>query len=160
MCVCVESPTLTTVSLQLKEEVLSAHQQLRTLCGQLRQSQRQRRNSEDSLKGSTSSSDDDYTLNSVHVGLLNEAVLELKGLLHGFLRRGVSSGMASFDESFMKMESDLHKTNENCEKLSMSLKQNEIDLKRKDDEINQQLSKVLPLSSLHFITKKRFVIDQ
>ena len=41
----------------------------------------------------SSDSDDDFTLNSVHVvGRLNEVVLELKGLLHGMLRpqRGAS----------------------------------------------------------------------
>ena len=105
--------------MQLKEEVLSAQQQLKTLCGQLRQSQiagrdqRQRHASTEpgaaaaaaaaataadcaASVASCSSSDDDYTLNSVHVGRLNEVVLELKGLLHGMLRRGaVGSSLGS-----------------------------------------------------------------
>ena len=38
-----------------------------------------------------SSSEDDFTtVDSVHIGLLNDVVLELKGLLHGVLRRGTS----------------------------------------------------------------------
>ena len=107
--------------LQLKEEVLSAQQQLKTLCSQLRQSQfghgqqRQRHTSTEpggatatslapgagagdcaASVASCSSSDDDYTLNSVHAGRLNEVVLELKGLLHGMLRRGaVSASLGS-----------------------------------------------------------------
>merc|ERR1712061_661071 len=77
---------------QMKEEILSAQQQLRTLCGQLRQhDRRQRRNSSDSGHGGGpsssggcgdegSSSEDDFTtVDSVHIGLLN-----------GVLRRGTS----------------------------------------------------------------------
>ena len=48
---------------------------------------------------SCSSSDDDYTLNSVHVGRLNEVVLELKGLLHGMLRRGMQVNSAAANGS-------------------------------------------------------------
>lgn len=170
---------------QLKEEVLSAQQQLKTLCSQLRQSQcaangrdhqRQRHASTEpgaaagasaatasadcaASVASCSSSDDDYTLNSVHVGRLNEVVLELKGLLHGMLRRGMAVGslgsgssssgnysgncsLVEPDPAALKMEADLHRSNEQCEKLSMSLKQSEVDIKKRDDEINQQLSKL------------------
>jgi len=195
---------------QLKEEVLSAHQQLKMLCAQLRQNQQQtavaqqqqqqsrqrmHQSSESlhaaggagssetgdlvgelgggsgggtpisstscaaSTAGSTSSSSssdesDDYTLNSVRVGRLNQVVLELKGLLHGIMRRSATtagngngsvshscSGL-SMDESLLKMEVDLHRSTEHCEKLSLTLKQSEIDIKRKEEEINQQQSKL------------------
>jgi len=204
---------------QLKEEVVSAQQQLKTLCSQLRQSQHgssasaslrmprghaslnsaggeagsasavggQGATSSNSSSSnldpvsvncaasvaSSSDSDDDFTLNSVHVvGRLNEVVLELKGLLHGMLRpqRGasgnngamgamgavgsVASGSSSgnysgncsleptsgFDR--LKLEADLHRSTEQCEKLEMTLKQSHNDIKRKDDEINQQQSKL------------------
>ena len=148
--------------LQLKEEILSAHQQLKTLCGQLRQgSQRLRRNSTESLKGSTSS-EDDYTINSVHVGFLNDIVLELKGLVHGMLRRGMQNNnlpleVASCDENLLKMEADLHRTTENCEKLSITLRQNEMEIKRKDEEIADQQSRVRNVPLPRFF--RRLMID-
>jgi len=47
-----------------------------------------------------SSSDDDCTtVNSVHIGLLNDVVLELKGLLHGILRRGTAFPLSSSSNS-------------------------------------------------------------
>ena len=52
------------------------------------------------------------------------------------------------DPAALKMEADLHRSNEQCEKLSMSLKQSEVDIKKRDDEINQQLSKVIVFSNM------------
>merc|ERR1712001_899 len=40
------------------------------------------------------------------------------------------------------LEAELHKQSENCEKMSLSLKQGEVDLKRKDEEIIQQKNKL------------------
>ena len=47
----------------------------------------------------SSSEDDCTTVNSVHIGLLNDVVLELKGLLHGFLRRGTAFPLNSSSNS-------------------------------------------------------------
>ena len=44
--------------------------------------------------------------------------------------------------SILDLEAELHKQAENCEKMSMSIKQGEADRKRKDEEIIQQQNKV------------------
>ena len=44
--------------------------------------------------------------------------------------------------SILDLEAELHKQAENCEKMSMSIKQGEVDRKRKDEEIIQQQNKV------------------
>ena len=44
--------------------------------------------------------------------------------------------------SIMNLEAELHKQAENCEKMSLSIKRSEIDLKKKDEEIIQQQNKV------------------
>lgn len=44
--------------------------------------------------------------------------------------------------SMLDLEAELHKQAENCEKMSLSIKQGEVDLKRKDEEIVQQQNKV------------------
>ena len=44
--------------------------------------------------------------------------------------------------SILHLEAELHKQSESCEKMSLSLKQGEVDMKRKDDEIIQQKNKV------------------
>ena len=45
--------------------------------------------------------------------------------------------------SILNLEAELHKQSESCEKMSLSLKQGEVDLKRKDEEIVQQKNKVI-----------------
>ena len=47
--------------------------------------------------------------------------------------------------SILHLEAELHKQSESCEKMSLSLKQGEVDLKRKDEEIIQQKNKVIYL---------------
>ena len=44
--------------------------------------------------------------------------------------------------SILHLEAELHKQSESCEKMSLSLKQGEVDMKRKDEEIIQQKNKV------------------
>ena len=44
--------------------------------------------------------------------------------------------------SILHLEAELHKQSENCEKMSLSIKQGEVDLKKKDEEIVQQKNKV------------------
>lgn len=115
---------------QLKEEILSAYQQLRTLCSQMRQREAKRRQrnmsstTDDSLETSSS---EEYHLNqrSIHVGLLNESVLELKGLLHSLLRK----------DDLICEAMETHRTSETCDQMTVALKQNEVDLKRRDEEI-------------------------
>jgi coiled-coil domain-containing protein 64 len=43
--------------------------------------------------------------------------------------------------SILHLEAELHKQSENCEKLSLTIKQGEVDLKKKDEEIVQQKNK-------------------
>ena len=44
--------------------------------------------------------------------------------------------------SILNLEAELHKQAENCEKMSLSIKQGEVNLKKKDEEIVQQQNKV------------------
>ena len=44
--------------------------------------------------------------------------------------------------SILHLEAELHKRSENCEKLSLSIKQSEVDLKKKDEELVQEKHKV------------------
>ena len=44
--------------------------------------------------------------------------------------------------SILHLEAELHKQSENCEKLSLSIKQGEVDLKKKDEEILQHKNQV------------------
>ena len=45
--------------------------------------------------------------------------------------------------SILDLEAELHKQAENCEKMSLSIKQSEFDLKKKDEEIIQHQHKVM-----------------
>ena len=49
--------------------------------------------------------------------------------------------------SILNLEAELHKQSENCEKLSLSIKQGEVDLKKKDEEIVQHKNNVNQLLS-------------
>ena len=52
--------------------------------------------------------------------------------------------------SILHLEAELHKQSESCEKMSLSLKQGEVDMKRKDEEIIQQKNKVkIDLCTVH-----------
>ena len=47
--------------------------------------------------------------------------------------------------SILHLEAELHKQSENCEKLSLSIKQGEVDLKKKDEEIVQHKNNVIQI---------------
>lgn len=128
---------------QLKQEILSAYQQLRNMCGILRQRGKQRRNSSDSLE--TTSSSEEPQMNQVRTGLLSGVMQELKGLLHDILRKEAKGscpacGMDVNDR--LKLEVQLHKTTESFEKLERTLKKKEIESKQREDEMTELMSKL------------------
>ena len=128
--------------LQLKEEILSSYQQIKTLCSQLRQ--RTRRNSNDSLETS-SSSEEIVHPDSLKSGSLTSAMHELKGLVHDLLRKeakGACLACGADTNEKIRMEVKIHKTQEENEKLERRLKEVEDLGKRKDDEILDVKSKV------------------
>ena len=127
----------------LKQEVLSAYQQLRNMCAILRQRGKQRRNSSDSLD--TTSSSEEPQVASVKVGHLTGVMQELKGLLHDILRKeakGTCPTCGADVNDRMKLEIQLHKTQENFEKMERDLKKKEEESKARDNEIKDLLSKV------------------
>ena len=129
---------------ELKQEVLSAYQQLRNMCAILRQRGKQRRNSSDSLD--TSSSSEEPQVNHVKLGLLAGVMQDLKGLLHDILRKEAKGSCPSCGADVndrMKLEIQLHKTQENYEKLERDLKKKEDESKARDNEIKELMSKVM-----------------
>lgn len=68
------------ISQQFKEEVLDAYVQLQNLCLQVKH----RRGS---MSVTSSTSSEDTQLADVRVGLLTDALKQLKGLLHDILRK-------------------------------------------------------------------------
>ena len=98
------------------------------MCAILRQRGKQRRDSSDSLD--TASSSEEPQVASVKVGHLTGVMQELKGLLHDILRKeakGTCPSCGADVNDRMKLEIQLHKTQENFEKL-------ERDLKKKEEE--------------------------
>ena len=111
-------------------------------------------------------------------------MLELKGLLHGLLRRdernsaalgnqccSLCGNMSSGEEEDgserqksserLRLESETHRTAEKCEKMSLALKQNDAELKRKDEDIHELQSKVslCVRTLIKFLTSlKNFVV--
>ena len=113
------------------------------MCAILRQRGKQRRNSSDSLD--TTSSSEEPVINSVKVGLLQTVMQELKGLLHDILRKEAKGSCPSCGADVndrMKLEVQLHKTQENFEKLERDLKKKEEESKARDNEIKDLMSKV------------------
>merc|ERR1712227_1194633 len=128
---------------ELKQEVLSAYQQLRNMCAILRQRGKQRRNSSDSLD--TTSSSEEPQVNHVKVGLLTNVMQDLKGLLHDILRKEAKGSCATCGADVndrLKLEVQLHKTQENFEKLERDLKKKEDESKARENEIKELLSKL------------------
>ena len=127
---------------QAKEEILSSYQQIKTLCSQLRQ--RTRRNSNESIETS-SSSEEIVHPDSLKNGALNSALQELRGLVHDLLRKeakGTCLACGADSNDKIRMEVQLHKTQEQNEKLERRLKEQEDLNKRKDDELLEVKSKV------------------
>ena len=128
---------------ELKAEVLSVYQQLRNMCGILRQRGKQRSRSSDSLD--TTSSSEEPQVNHVKAGLLLDVMQELKGLLHDILRKEAKGSCASCGSDVndrMKLEIQLHKTQENFERMERDLKKKEDESKAREDEIRELMSKV------------------
>jgi len=128
---------------ELKQEVLSAYQQLRNMCAILRQRGKQRRNSSDSLD--TTSSSEEPQVSHVKVGLLHGVMQDLKGLLHDILRKeakGTCPACGADSNDRMKLEIQLHKTQENFERLERDLRKKEDESKARDNEIKDLLSKL------------------
>merc|ERR1719245_1009487 len=128
---------------ELKGEVLSVYQQLRNMCGILRQRGKQRSRSTDSLD--TSSSSEEPQVNHVKAGLLLDVMQELKGLLHDILRKEAKGSCASCGADVndrMKLEIQLHKTQENFERMERDLKKKEDESKAREDEIRELMSKL------------------
>jgi hypothetical protein len=122
---------------------LSSYQQIKTLSGQLRQ--RTRRNSTDSNQTS-SSSEEILHPDSLKAGALNSALQELRGLVHDLLRKeakGACLACGSDTSEKIRMEIQLHKTQELNEKMERRLKEQDDLAKRKDDEILDLKSKVI-----------------
>merc|ERR1719278_1517618 len=127
----------------LKSEVLSVYQQLRNMCGILRQRGKQRSRSTDSLD--TTSSSEEPQVNQVKAGLLLDVMQELKGLLHDILRKEAKGSCASCGADVndrMKLEIQLHKTQENFERMERDLKKKEDESKAREDEIRELMSKL------------------
>merc|ERR1719336_2803340 len=130
---------------ELKQEILSAYQQLKNMCSLLRQrgSSKQRRNSTDSLE--TTSSSEEPRASQVRVGLLHEVMQELKGLLHDILRKeakGSCPACGADVNDRLKLEVQLHKTTENFEKLERNLKKKEDECRAREDEMRELMSKL------------------
>merc|ERR1711892_893743 len=128
---------------ELKQEILSAYQQLKNMCGILRQRGKQRRNSSDSLD--TTSSSEEPQASNVKVGLLHSVMQELKGLLHDILRKeakGSCPACGTDVNDRLKLEVQLHKTTESFEKLESTLKKKEDESKAREDEMRALLSKL------------------
>ena len=115
------------------------------MCGILRQRGKQRSRSTDSLD--TSSSSEEPQVNHVKAGLLLDVMQELKGLLHDILRKEAKGSCASCGADVndrMKLEIQLHKTQENFERMERDLKKKEDESKAREDEIRELMSKVKP----------------
>jgi len=131
---------------ELKQEILSAYQQLKNMCSLLRQrgsGGKQRRNSTDSLE--TTSSSEEPRASQVRVGLLHEVMQELKGLLHDILRKeakGSCPACGADVNDRLKLEVQLHKTTENFEKLERNLKKKEDESRAREDEMRELMSKL------------------
>lgn len=151
-----------TQAKQLREEMLSAYQQIRGLCSAIRhqellpkpqqqlhiqinttaqqtssvvgvdtnRNKRARNHSEDSLETSSSSSssqEDFQQTSSLQIGLLNDSVLELKGLCHNMMQNSKNCPFCNNDHH----PSTLQQT----ETMNLKLKQREADMKKKEEEI-------------------------
>ena len=78
-------------------------------------------------------------------GLLLDVMQELKGLLHDILRKEAKGSCASCGADVndrMKLEIQLHKTQENFERMERDLKKKEDESKAREDEIRELMSKV------------------
>ena len=76
---------------------------------------------------------------------------DLKGLLHDILRKeakGTCPACGADSNDRMKLEIQLHKTQENFERLERDLRKKEEESKARDNEIKDLLSKVAEIHNL------------
>ena len=128
---------------QLGEEMLSAYQQLRVLCSQLRHDNGTNDEDESSSLGRGG-------LNNSHrghgggstlaLGLLNEAVLEVKGLCLNLMNSGKPSG--SSGSSSCPLCSSHGNGKRANEDMTLALKQKEAQIRKREEEIASLQSQV------------------
>ncbi|XP_067015291.2 bicaudal D-related protein homolog [Anabrus simplex] len=122
----------------LRQEVLTACQQLRGICGQLRRSR------SDSFSSSgPESTPDSSNCDVVKVGDLSELVKELTALVRTVCShsRTCSSSSSGLDLE-LELEAELHRAREALEKAQRALDEKQEQLKRASDQIRDLTSKL------------------
>ncbi|XP_023716725.1 bicaudal D-related protein homolog [Cryptotermes secundus] len=123
-----------------RKEVLLAYQQLRMACDRLRHS-----------RGDSISSDmesmpsEDISPSKLKVGLLSEVVKELSRLIQEVLSRRESRPSSSSSSGIdleLELEAELHRANENLEKVQRLLDDREDELKRRTEQVMELTSKL------------------
>ena len=121
-------------SFQLAEEMLSAYQQLRILCSQLRHDGNGTNEDESGGLNNTSHRSSSSTL---ALGLLNEAVLEVKGLCLNLMNSGKPSAPSC------PLCSSTHGNGKRAnEDMTLALTQKEAQIRKRDEEIASLQSQV------------------
>lgn len=85
---------------------------------------------------------------TLRAGLLAATLQELKGLLHDILRKeakGCCPACGADTADRLKLEVELHRSQEAGEKLQRTLKKREEEAKAREDEMRELLSKVTVL---------------
>ena len=143
--------------------MLSAYQQIRSLCSTIRhqesnlceQLKRARNHSEDSLETSSSSSSSSShveEISSLQIGLLNDSVLELKGLCHSLMQNSKNCPFCSSSTAAAEHQQKLQTSQHQSEMMTLALKQKESQLKKKDEEIVSLQSQVRMIPICQFLT--------
>ncbi|XP_040578909.1 bicaudal D-related protein homolog [Lepeophtheirus salmonis] len=134
----------------LKAEIHSVHKLLTKFCQRLKQ-EGQARKSQNPADPQNDDSGIEWSEDEeLRLGNLGVVVNDLKGIIHGLLRKNKSSndnccpncGSSTTDEEKRRLETLLHRTNESFEKLERTLKQKEEETKRRDEEIVELKSKL------------------
>ena len=135
---------------QLGEEMLSAYQQLRVLCSQLRHDNGTNDDEDESSslgRGLNNSHRGHGGGSTLALGLLNEAVLEVKGLCLNLMNSGKPSG--SSGSSSCPLCSSHGNGKRANEDMTLALKQKEAQIRKRDEEIASLQSQVRVMSWIH-----------
>ena len=106
----------------------------------------------------SSSSEEILHTDSIKSGALNSALHELRGLVHDLLRKeakGACLACGADSNDKIRMEVQLHKSQEQNEKLERRLKEQEDLNKRKDDELLEAKSKVSSMQNIAFTQQQK-----
>ena len=106
----------------------------------------------------SSSSEEILHTDSIKSGALNSALHELRGLVHDLLRKeakGACLACGADSNDKIRMEVQLHKSQEQNEKLERRLKEQEDLNKRKDDELLEAKSKVSLMQNIAFTQQQK-----